>query len=843
MERKYSPEAVFILIFAALIWGGTALYFSATAPKLFNLAIDGASWQTASGGLVPKSMDAGGPAEKAGLLATDTLLSANGVSVSTAAGLQEVIDQTPKGARAIYTVRRRDGLVKLEVPVQRNTSEMVWHWLLKLAGFLYIFLALLVFIKKPQLKLAQLFLFFASSAGWLLAVGFVDYSHLSRPLYLFFFVWLRFNIFFIMVLALDFVRRLLFFSPLRQPSPALTALTYLPALVGFTLSMLPLVLYLTHVRTAIEWPTGVFWTKIRDLLIPLTYAIYLVWFVTEMTMRGAKKQEVTSPRQGEWLQWGVGLPMSLYVVFGILIRSFINLPLLDWSQFFLLPPPFVFAYLILKERMMDIGVVIKRSAIYAILSALLIGTFVLLVLAASELVVFMTGQESKLAIFAAALITALVGNLYRQKTQDYLDRKFFKDRHNYQKSLLEFSKDLSRLEEVEPLLAKVSCEFAGALHLSNCLPFIYDQKTDAYVMVAPYCLEDQLLLKIRYSASTFGLTTLLVQQKRPLEFYDLETNSLFAHLPVAEKVALKKTDTALAVPLLVKEKLVGMLLLGNKKSGDYFSPEDLDFFATLSAPLAVAVENARLYKEELEKHEMEKELDVARQIQEKLVSQDLPKFPGIDLSATYVPSKQVSGDIYLIVPMDGHRLVLAVGDVSGKGVPAALLMATVRASLMTMVEEKLPPHQIVSRLNRLVFENTDSRHFVTFFFGLYDSASRKLSYVNAGHNPPVYFSPNGNCRELHEGGLFLGMFSENRYEAGQLILEPGAPIILYTDGVTEAENHSEEQFGVQRLTDLVQAHRQLPAEELSEKILNGLRQFCDGRELGDDVSLVILKAV
>ncbi len=170
-------------------------------------------------------------------------------------------------------------------------------------------------------------------------------------------------------------------------------------------------------------------------------------------------------------------------------------------------------------------------------------------------------------------------------------------------------------------------------------------------------------------------------------------------------------------------------------------------------------------------------------------------------------------------------------------------MATVRATLVTMVEEKLPPEQIVSRLNKLVFENTDSQHFVTFFYAIYDSSSKKLSYVNAGHNPPLYFPLNGKCRELHEGGLFLGMFPENPYEAGQLILEPDAPIVLYTDGVTEAENHAEEQFGTERLTEVVRQNRHLSTEDLGRKIVETLRQFCDDRELGDDVSLVILKAV
>ncbi|MGH8014983.1 MAG: GAF domain-containing SpoIIE family protein phosphatase, partial [Candidatus Zixiibacteriota bacterium] len=571
-----------------------------------------------------------------------------------------------------------------------------------------------------------------------------------------------------------------------------------------------------------------------------TWLVYLSWGAIEFFTRAKKKQLIVSPRQRYWLLGAVFLPIVIYAI-SLFLATLFSQDYLEWTKILLLPLPVVLAYLILRERLLDIRVVIKRSAIYAILSTALIGTFVVLVLAISELVALLTGQHSIWANFAAALITVVVFNLYRQKTQDYLDRRFFKYRHNYQKALLEFSKDLGRLEELETLLAKISKQFAETLHLSNCLPFIQDQRAGAYIMVAPHGLSDAAPQQVIFLSAQFGLSELLVQEKRPLELYGLDTDPLYKHLSVAEKTYLRKVGTALAVPLLVKEKLVGMLLLGNKKSGDYFNLEDVDFFATLSTPLAVAVENARLHKEQLEMCRMEEELRVARGIQANLISRELPKFPGIDLATTYHPSRQVSGDIYSVTRVTHDQLALAIGDASGKGVPASLLMATVQSSLRTLCLECFPPADIISRLNQLVYEGTDPENFVTFFYGVYDQTTKQLSYVNAGHHPPLYFSPDGEPQELSEGGLVLGIFPERGYQTGTLPVKPNSLIFLYTDGVVEAENDFEEHFGRQRLIETILQYRVLPAENLSQKVLNALREFCGGRELVDDVSLVILK--
>jgi len=870
VSSKFTPSTLLLLIVASLLWGGAAIYFNLATNPFYPFALDGATWEKARGGLVATEIVPAGPADQAGLFSSDTLLLVNGVSVTSEPALQEIIDQIPADQLVIYTVRRGDALTKLEVSIKQfrtlrgyfnsewlkkydmQTIErqmeslkfqqrIILSWLFKPAGILLILLAIWVYVKKPELTAARLFFLTGLITGFGLATGNVDAFDLPDRLRFLYFLLVLGYIFFIPPLTLDFFRRLLFFSTFSPPQ-RVTILTYIPAFLGYTLSVGLLIFALAEGRAPVVEPPKGALGIVQNLLMPASWLAYLLWGAIELITRLKRKQAAINPRLGKWLLWGVIIPTAIYTA-ALILSTLASQDYLEWSKTFLVPLPLVLAYLILKERLLDIRVVIKRSAIYAILSTLLIGTFVILVLGISQLAVFLTGQESKLAIFAAALITAVAFNFYRLKVQSYLDRKFFKERHNYQKALLEFSKDLSRLEAVEPLLAKVACEFAGALHLSNCLPFVYDQKADVYVMVAPYCLPDPALLNIRYSASEFGLTTLLVQEKRPLEFYDLESNPLYANLPVAEKVALKKTDTAVAVPLLVKEKLVGMLHLGNKKSGDYFNPEDIDFFATLSSSLSVAVENARLHREEMEKCKMEQELGVARRIQEKLLGRELPKLPGIDLYAAYLPSRQVSGDMYSVIPVKNNQLALAIGDVSGKGIPASLLMASLHASLKMLCLECFPPADIISRLNRLVCENTDPEDFVTFFYAVYDRDTRKLSYVNAGHNPPLYFQANGRPKELSEGGIPLGIFSDRPYQAVELSVQPGSPIVLYTDGVTEADNEFEEQFGCRRLAEIVAQNRHLSAQEVGERILSGLQGFCGGKELEDDVSLVILKTV
>lgn len=835
------PKTLLLFLLALFFWGGASLFFTLSAPQYLPEAQDGVVWKPASGGLVPQSIRPEGPGDRAGLSLADTLLSVEGVSVASPQALQEVINRAPLGRRSVYRVRRGDNLLKLEIPLERDATGVILHWPLKLAGYLYIFLGILVFVRKPELATARAFLPFASVAGSILAVSWVNAAEMNDTVRFFYQLWLILNVCLVSAFALDFVRRLMFFSPPHDPPPGLVYLTYLPGLLAALFYFIPAAVSLA--RGKFIWPSGGLSPRFEPYLLPALYGLYVLGFIGEISVRARKKEFVINRRQGLWLKWGVGVPMMIFVLFGMILPAFLDLPLLRWSLLFLLPPPVVLAYLVLKERMMDIGVVIKRSLIYAILSALLLITLLILLMGTSKLIVLLNGQESAFSNFAAIFLAAVVARFYGRKVQNFLDRKFFKDRHNYQRTLLEFSKELAQLEKLEVLLAKTSKRFAEALHLANCLPFTYDPATENYRMVSPYGITDPLLEKVVFSGTEFGLSTLLVKARHPLELYDMETNSLFAHLPVAEKVALKKTETALAVPLLVKDKLVGFLLLGNKKSGDYFSSDDVDFFDTLAASLAVAVENARLYKEELEKREMERELDVARQIQERLVACcRLPELAGVDVAAAYLPARQVSGDLYSVLPYKKDHLALAVGDVSGKGVPASLLMASMQASLSTLVEQKLSPTEIMQRLNRLVFENSEPEHFVTFFLGLLDVESRKLAYVNAGHNPPLYFPPGGAPKELAQGGLLLGMMPEVRYEEGELTLHKNAPVVLYTDGVTEAENHSEESFGTGRLTEIIEQNRHRPSGELAEAIVSGLKSFCDGRDPADDVSLVVLKA-
>lgn len=248
----------------------------------------------------------------------------------------------------------------------------------------------------------------------------------------------------------------------------------------------------------------------------------------------------------------------------------------------------------------------------------------------------------------------------------------------------------------------------------------------------------------------------------------------------------------------------------------------------------------RMLKEIKEKERLEGELEAARAIQMKLLPQDPPTIPGYRIAATSLPAKQVGGDYYDFLPGKAGRLELVVGDVSGKGMPAALLMANLQASLHTLAESGLEVQDLISRLNRVLYANTDPQIFATFFFGVLDPAIGKLVYVNAGHNPPVVCG-NGRLEQLSAGGLPLGVMQDSPYMPGQITLKPGELVALYSDGIVEAADDHDREFGEARFIELLRKHSGEDPETILSVVLAEVAAFCGTPQ--DDVTLVVVKRI
>ena len=253
-----------------------------------------------------------------------------------------------------------------------------------------------------------------------------------------------------------------------------------------------------------------------------------------------------------------------------------------------------------------------------------------------------------------------------------------------------------------------------------------------------------------------------------------------------------------------------------------------------------AAEEARAREEAmLHLQEQEREISEAKAIQEKLLPHEIPQMPGYEIASAWQSARLVGGDYFDILPLDEKTLGVCIADVAGKGMPAALLMSNLQAAVRGLSSLAIAPNLFCSRLNSIVYRNTESDRFITFFYAHLDGPTRRLSYVNAGHNPPFVVRADGSHERLREGGAVLGVFANRNYELGLAQLSPGDRLVLFTDGVTEAVNPAGEEFGEGRLLELLVDNRELSADELQAKILATVAEFGGGR-WQDDATLVVL---
>ena len=253
------------------------------------------------------------------------------------------------------------------------------------------------------------------------------------------------------------------------------------------------------------------------------------------------------------------------------------------------------------------------------------------------------------------------------------------------------------------------------------------------------------------------------------------------------------------VPLAAGERLSGVVAVGERPGGRAFAEEDLDFAAALGRQAQAALEGARAQRLRVEKERQDRELQIAREIQQSLFPRTWPQVAGFEVAARSRSCYEVGGDYYDFIPLDGGRLGLVIADVSGKGTPASLMMASVHAWLQAMAGTARPP-QVLERLNRFLYANTQTSRYVTLFYGELDPSRRRLTYVNAGHVPPYLVrKEDGGLVRLLAGGPVLGLLEEVSLEAGEVELLPGDLLAVVTDGVTEAQSPAGDEFGDDRV--------------------------------------------
>jgi predicted permease len=320
---------------------------------------------------------------------------------------------------------------------------------------------------------------------------------------------------------------------------------------------------------------------------------------------------------------------------------------------------------------------------------------------------------------------------------------------------------------------------------------------------------------------------------------------------VEEIRALASAGIQLAVPLRTRREILGVLLLGERPHRSGFSAHEKQVLRAGADQFALMIENARLTDRVVEQETLRRDIALASDVQRRLLPDAPPRIGCADFAAVSVPARRIGGDYYDFVELGDGRIGIALADVSGKGVAAALIMSVVQASLRIISSEgDVPPRRLVARMNEFVHRSTPGNKYATFFYAQLDAERRQLRYVNAGHNAPYLFragrrstadSASPEIEELSVGGTVVGMFPEMEYEEATVELCPGDVLLAFTDGVPEAHNPENEEFGEERLQQLLRETAHLPANEISARLSDEMKDWIRDAEQYDDLTFIVMK--
>ncbi len=339
-----------------------------------------------------------------------------------------------------------------------------------------------------------------------------------------------------------------------------------------------------------------------------------------------------------------------------------------------------------------------------------------------------------------------------------------------------------------------------------------------------------------------GIAGWVAKNKQPLLIEDCYKDSRFN--PDYDRQTNFRTKSMICVPLIRKKQLLGVIQVINKVNGGVFATDDLMIFETLAAQCAIAIENAKLIELQVESEALERELNTARDIQQALLPDKLPDYDDIDIAAQLIPAKLVGGDYYNIIRINKNESLFLVADVTGKGIPAALIVSTIYSCLSTyfkMKQGKFDLMKLVATLNRILIDSTTFDKFASCWFGLFRHDTMKLLSVNAGHNPPYIFTQgNENPRELQKGGLFLGGM-DRPYESEEVQLKKDDVLVFFSDGVTEAWNEKEEEYDEYRLINIVSQQLNKSAGQILAAIEQDVNHHVRNAQQSDDFTCAVVK--
>lgn len=762
----------------------------------------------------------GGVTDRAGIKDGDILLAINDSSIYSDQQAQRILNTATPQDTVYYTLSRKGEIMRLPLQIVKSYNPV--YFSLAMLGFGFLLIGWIVGHARPGDWIPRLFFKMATTGALMFVVG----GAVFGPGYQGNLFWLVNAILGFALFPAYFIHFFFWF-----PYEKLTAKK--------RRWIIPSIYIFSFLNTAF-----LFLGNNGGISLSIMFSMMGVGFgVFCHSYFKLKDERERKPFKSILVGAGIGFTGFIYLFF---IPFFFQAIFINYPEF-LIPVlivvliPLSFGYSIFRYRTMDIELIVKQSLVYASATASLALTYLAILFVAGYVMQNWVGYGTNNSFlqFGILMIVALVFAPVKERIQDVVDRRFFRERYDYQKALLRFSQELPGLTKLDQILQKVIFTVIDTMHIESMAIGLYTAETEKPVN---YVQRGITKGHCELSNHPGGLIDLMTRTGKAQPLYSVSLAEL--NVPDVEKNMIRDSNIVLTVPMFKKEKLVGVLFMGPKLSEKPFSQEDIDLLTTLANQAGIAIENARLLKEELEKAKLENELNVGRRIQQSLLPAESPKIPGLDIAGISIPALSVGGDYFDYIPLDDSRLLIAIGDVSGKGVSAALYMSKIQGMIQIASRLYSSPRQILIEVNKWMYQGMERQSFVTIILALVDTYKKTITICRAGHNPVIALH-HGTLKLIQCKGIGVGLvtgeqFEDNLDEQVEKLEEDNS-FIFYTDGITEAMNAKQEEFGDDKLYEMVQSNRSLSSQDLVNKIVSEVNTYCCEVEQHDDITLVIVK--
>lgn len=505
--------------------------------------------------------------------------------------------------------------------------------------------------------------------------------------------------------------------------------------------------------------------------------------------------------------------------------------------------PISFGFSIFRYSLMDISDVIKNTILYGIATIIVAGIYYLIIyLIGQELSGFFSPQYQGIIAGFLFILFALMFQSTKDKLQDVITEKFYPEQFSYQKVLLKFSNEVGSIVGLNKILDYTSDTFVDSVKTEKFAVLLRGSDNTFSPKKCIGCFNEVKNLTV----SVENLNSFIEKKRKTYLPVVIEEEHSMEDIFLDSAQIIKQEKFYTIIPLIIKDKVIGMLFFGLKRSGSKFSGSDLDLLTAVSNQVAVALENARLYESEAEKLKIYRDLENARKIQESLLPQKLPKIPGIEIAGDMISAMQVGGDYYDVVKVSDDKFFVVIGDVSGKGLAASFYMSKLETMVKLFCTSDRSPKEVLSIINRNLTPELNKNWFITVSVALFDIKQKTINVCRAGHTPLLLVKGHTNIFYQPRGigvGLDPGKVFEETLEEQVTHFEKDEIYVFFSDGISEGMNKDKEFYGEERLLQIISENSSHHPTFIKNKVISDLGTFSEGMPQHDDITLVLVKVI